>query len=370
MSWAIRLGQGAIQSALGDGLAATVRALLDPDWMAPLQATPPFLQGTAAGLRLGTLDPLRFTPSPAGVQACLAALAAPLLGPQPEKTWLILGTSGVLFLGEYVTDGHTWLGSAGDIADELARSLGLEPPPLTLSTACSSTAHALLIGGRALAQAQYPGVLVVGLEALSPVLIEGFRSLMLLDPRGSRPFDRGRDGMHLGEALGGLYLDFPGTRVGRGRWLLGGAQVCAATGPAAQAPDSDAMYSAMAQALMVAGVDPGAVIAIKAHGLGSFESDRAEARALHRLYPRIPPLTSLKGRFGHTLGASGVLETVAFLACLDAGFIPPAAGFSEMDPDLAVSPLAEPLPARPGFYLLNFFGFGASYVSLVVGWFP
>ncbi|HET9122771.1 MAG TPA: beta-ketoacyl synthase N-terminal-like domain-containing protein, partial [Acidiferrobacteraceae bacterium] len=258
------------------------------------------------------------------------------------------------------------------IADQLARSLQLAVPPLTLSTACSSTANALVLGGTALEAAEYPAVLVAGLEALSPVLIEGFRSLMLLDAAGSRPFDRRRDGMHLGEAAAVQCLE-PQARSRwrrRGRWLLAGAQVCAATGVAAQAPNADAMYTAMDRALSMAGVDIADVIAVKTHGLGSPDSDLAEARALQRLGGRMPLLTSLKGALGHTLGVSGVLETAVFGACLEAGFIPPAAGFVEPDPELGVQPLTQAVAAQTGIYLLNFFGFGASYVSLVLGWYP
>ncbi|MHB8254588.1 MAG: beta-ketoacyl synthase N-terminal-like domain-containing protein [Acidiferrobacter sp.] len=368
MTWAVRLGAGSVQTTFGRGLAATVQALRE-GLRAPERGLPAFPATTTHGL-LSTMDPSEFTPSPSGVRCGLRAIAQPALADlASQQPWLIVGTSGVLFAGEYLGKSRAWLGCSGDIADDLAQDLGLTAAPLTLSTACSSSANALVLAAQAITREEYRSALVVGLEALSPIVLEGFQSLMLLDPEGCRPFDRERDGLHLGETMAAQGLEHipPGTRH-KGGTLLGGAHVCAAMGPAAQAPDADAMYAVMDQALREAGREPRDIVAVKTHGLGSVDSDRAEAQALHRLYQPLPPITSLKGSFGHTLGASGVLETTAFLACLEAGFIPPTAGFTHPDPTLSIHPIRAPLAARNGCYQLNFFGFGASYVSLIVAW--
>ena len=84
-----------------------------------------------------------------------------------------------------------------------------------------------------------------------------------------------------------------------------------------------------------------------------------------RLCP-LPPFTGLKRYLGHTLGACGAVELAAFLGCLRAGFIPPTAGCAQPDPELRVTPLAVPQPARPGPVMFNFFGFGGNYASLIV----
>lgn len=368
MTWGVRLGLGSLQTPFGRGLSATVQALREGR-RAPQRGLAAFPVTTTYGF-VSAMDPSEFTPSPLGVRRGLHAIAQTALADLPfQQPWLILGTSGVLFMGEYLGESQAWLGCSGDIADDLAEDLGLSAPPLTLSTACSSSANAFVLAAQAISRKEYPSALIVGLEALSPIVLEGFHSLMLLDPEGCRPFDRDRDGLHLGETIAAQSLEplTPGTRRDGGT-LLGGAHVCAATGPTAQAPDADAMFAVMDRALREAGREPRDIVAIKTHGLGSADSDSAEAQALHRLYKPLPPVTSLKGSFGHTLGASGVLETAAFLACLQAGFIPPTTGFTEPDPTLLIHPIRTPLNARNGCYQLNFFGFGASYVSLVMGW--
>ncbi len=365
-----RFTQASLRTPFGRGLSETVAALREAR-VPPRRGLPAFPRQDAGDLT-AALDPLGFVPSPAGLRAGLSDVAREALARLSSRdVWLVVGTSGVFFMGEYLGPSREWLGSCGDVADDLAQDLGLPRAPLTLSTACSSTANALLLAAEAIARQDCPAALVVGFEALSPIAINGFRSLMLLDPRGCRPFDRDRDGLHLGEGLAALGLEAaPASRRSAGAILLGGAHVCSAMGPGGQAPDSSAMYAAMAEALRVAGREPRDVVAIKAHGIGSADGDHAEAAALQRLYGVLPPVTGLKGSFGHTLGASGVVETAAFLACLGAGFVPPTAGFSEPDPALPVSPLRSPIAAGPGCYQLNFFGFGASYVSLVVGWTP
>jgi 3-oxoacyl-(acyl-carrier-protein) synthase len=124
----------------------------------------------------------------------------------------------------------------------------------------------------------------------------------------------------------------------------------------------------MQAALMQTGIDAGAIVAIKAHATGSADNDLAEAAAMKTVFgARVPPFTGLKRSLGHTLAACGAVETVAFLACLDAGFIPPTAGFEALDPALGVQPLAQAQSAPAGIYLYNFFGFGGNYGSLVIG---
>lgn len=369
----IRLRAAGLWSALGFGMPATAAAL----------AAGRTALGPATRFRLpigeqapvSEIDPRQFLHDAQGVDAALARTAAEALaktayGRMPAESLLVLGTSGALFLGEQPTARTTWFGGAGDIAEQLASTLGIRSPPVTIQTACSSSANALLLAAEALSRNEYPCALVAGIEGLGAVSVRGFQSLMLLDAEGCRPFDAARAGFHLGEAVASIILEPDADEPrGLGCWLLGGAHVCAALGAQGQTPDEHAMAEVMAQALAAAGRHAHDVIAIKAHGLGTMEGDAAEDTAIQAVYGRaVPPVTSLKRYFGHTLGASGVVETAAMMACLDAGFIPATSGFARCDEALALTPLRAAQPAQTGCYQLNFFGFGASYVSLVL-WF-
>jgi len=306
---------------------------------------------------------------------------------------LIVGTSSFLFAGE--ADYRCTLAETGQavmppvsppgqVALRVAEHLGIKGPVLTLTTACSSSANALLVAAGLLRRGEARHALVIGVEGLSTGALSGFHSLMLLDPEGCRPFDAGRRGMQIGEAVGAVLLEAgdaasAGERVlgSRSRQpasrdtcasLLGGANLCDIHHMTSATPDGSAMRSVMQMALADAGLRPADVTLIKAHGTGSLDNDTAEAAAMRALFgEHLPPFTGIKRYIGHTLGACGAAEIATFLGCLRDGFVPPTAGFTNPDPALHITPLTGFLPAPKGPVMFNFFGFGGNYASLILG---
>lgn len=251
----------------------------------------------------------------------------------------------------------------GDFARRAAHALGVRGPVLTFSTACSSSANALLCARDLVLRGEVPRALVLGVEVLSMITLSGFNSLMMLDAEGCRPFDVARSGLQLGEGVAALLLE----RDGEGARLLGGANLCDVHHMTSASPDGGAMARTMRQALDDAGVAPGAIVAIKAHATASRDNDAAEAAAIRSVFGAAPPpITALKRYLGHTMSACGAIETAALLTTLDAGFIPAAAGFANVDPDLGCVPLTQARTASAGNYLLNYFGFGGNYASIVI----
>lgn len=253
----------------------------------------------------------------------------------------------------------------------IAERFGLRGPRYAVSTGCSSSANALLLAAEMLARGRARGALVVGAEGLSAVTLGGFDSLMLLDPSGCHPFDRERGGLQIGEAVCAIVLaSVPDNRPpsgGPGCMIIGGANRCDTHHLTSASPDGGAMSDVMREAMSCASVAASDIVAVKTHGTGSLDSDAAEAAALRRVFvDRLPPLLALKRHVGHTLGACGTLETAAMAGCLSAGFLPAAAGFETVDPELGVEPLRAARDAAAGCYLLNFFGFGGNYTSLVM----
>ena len=289
---------------------------------------------------------------------------------------LVLGTSGFLFAAETEYRRHLAatgtistppLRAAGWFAARVAQRLGLAGPVITLSTACSSSANALLVAGDMITRGEIARALVMGVEGLSSITLTGFQSLMLLDPDGCRPFDAERAGLQLGEGVGALMLETETDAHARGDFLRGGANLCDIHHVTSASPDGSAMRAVMEQALATSAIAARDIRAIKAHGTGSEDNDIAEAAAMRALFGATPPpFTGLKRYLGHTLGACGAIETAAFLACVRAGFLPHTAGFSRADAALKVQPLIASTPAGAGNYLFNFFGFGGNYAALVI----
>jgi 3-oxoacyl-(acyl-carrier-protein) synthase len=191
---------------------------------------------------------------------------------------------------------------------------------------------------------------------------------MLLDPAGCRPFDQQRAGLQIGEGIAALLLEAD-TADRPGVTLRGGANLCDTHHLTSASPDGSIMREVICQAMGRAGVSPADIVAIKAHGTGSIDSDRAEGNALRAVFgDALPPVVGLKRYVGHTLGACGAVETAAWIGCLNAGFLPFTAGFDIVDADIGIAPTRTRLAASPGAYLLNFFGFGGNYTSLVMAY--
>lgn len=251
----------------------------------------------------------------------------------------------------------------GQVAECLAQDVGVGGPRFTLLTACSAGANALLYGAWMVRTGVVDRVLVVGTELFNLTSLLGFHSMLLLSKSGAcRPFDQRRDGIVLGEAVAAAVLSSePGPAVWR---LRGGATLCDTSQPTNSIPEKIA--EVVSDALRDAGCSPSDIACVKAHGTATGANDLSEAAGIRAVFSSPPPVTALKPILGHTLGACGVVETLALLGCLDRGQIPAVANYAEADAELALSPLMRNVAYAGGPVLLNFFGFGGNNCALVL----
>ncbi len=300
---------------------------------------------------------------------------------------LILGSSGFICEAESLYRKQKSLGIAepvplsgrgtGRVASRIAARLGVKGPVLTVTTACTSSANALLLAATMIRRNDVKRAIVIGAEMLNAFTLNGFYSLMLLSPEGIKPFDAQRRGVQLGEAAAAIVLEAAPSMDTPDAYLSGWGNNSDTHNVISTSLDGRIVASVMRAAMGTAGVSGRDITAIKAHGTGSLDNDATEAAAMRLVFEagdegkdgggRVPPFTGLKGCIGHTLGACGAVETVAFLKCLNKGFIPAAMGFKDVDPGIGMSPLAAARSTddAAGFYMLNFFGFGGNNTSLV-----
>jgi len=131
--------------------------------------------------------------------------------------------------------------------------------------------------------------------------------------------------------------------------------------------DGELAGNVIGQTLTAAEISPAEIVAIKAHGTGTRDNDLSEGRGLTNVFgDNLPPVVSLKGAIGHTLGAAGAVETALWLSCLEEGMLPKSFGFTQIDPDLGFAPSQINIPAKDGAYLFTFFGFGGTCTSYIV----
>lgn len=150
--------------------------------------------------------------------------------------------------------------------------------------------------------------------------------------------------------------------------VLGSGCVTEATGILAVLPDGEGLARAIELALEQAGVSPGAVGMVVAHGSGTRASDASEAAALRRVFASSPPpVTSFKWALGHAIAASAALDLVMALKALQQGVVPGIATLKELDPALAPLPVSSsPQQPRGDLALICSRGFGGMNVALVV----
>jgi 3-oxoacyl-(acyl-carrier-protein) synthase len=251
-----------------------------------------------------------------------------------------------------------------------ARTFGLGGPCATVSTACASGATAIAMAGDLLEAGEADVVVATGVDTLCGLTLNGFGSLLLLDPEGCRPFDAERAGLSLGEGAAALVLEPADAARRRGAPVLarlaGWGRSCDAHHMTAPDPEGRGALSAMRDAIARAGLSPADIDYVNAHGTGTRDNDVAEAKALRRLFgDRLPPVSSSKGWFGHTLAACGAIEAVVTLLAIRDGLLPPNPRFSREDPEIGITPVTAFREAPVRHALSNSFGFGGNNAALV-----
>lgn len=255
-------------------------------------------------------------------------------------------------------------------ADAVARRWGLAGPRQTVVNACSSGADAIGLGAAWVRSGLCDVVLAGGADELCRITYSGFISLMVTSEAPCRPFDRDRKGLNLGEGAGFLVLEAEALRRGRGKKargrVLGYGAACDAYHLTAPHPEGRGLRQALATALGQWGGSIGELAFVNAHGTSTPDNDRVEGKVLRELLPGVP-FHSTKGGTGHTLGAAGAVEAAFTLGCLERGWAPPSAGFSTQDPQIGISPIAEPLRFSGRAALSQSLAFGGSNAVLALG---
>jgi len=258
----------------------------------------------------------------------------------------------------------------GDSTNKIAAFVGVDGYRTTLSTACSSSANAIIHGARLIRHAYVERAIVGGVDALSKFTLNGFNSLMILDRDDCRPFDRHRRGLNLGEGAGFLVLESDRSLAGSKR-----KKICSLSGfsnandahhQTASSPDGQGAFDAMTKALDMSGIVPEEVDYINAHGTGTENNDASEGAALLRVFGEtLPPFSSTKSYTGHTLGAAAGIEAVFSVLALMKGVLYPGLGFREPMEGIALSPIRKLQRKELGHVLSNSFGFGGNNSTLI-----
>ena len=224
-------------------------------------------------------------------------------------------------------------------ACHISMEFGITGPSFTISTACSSSGHAIGQAFEMIRTGKTDLVLAGGSEAtFSFGILKAWEAMRVVSPDTCRPFSKDRRGMILGEGGAMLVLEPLEAAVARGARIHAeivgfgmSSDACHIT-----QPSSDGAARAMRVALRDAGLRPEQIGYINAHGTGTAANDKSEAAAIRAVFGAHAdslPVSSTKSMHGHLLGAAGALECLATVLALRDGELPPTANFSEYDPE-------------------------------------
>lgn len=212
--------------------------------------------------------------------------------------------------------------SLADAAKKVSLAIGIENDPIVVCNACISGVSAIILGQRLVDCGNYTHVIVCGADVQSRFIVSGFQALKALSDEPCRPFDIERLGLNLGEAAATIVLsremNFPnGWKVDKGTVCNDAYHI--------SAPHPKGLGAGMALSKMKDADAPISVIGV--HGTATMYNDQMESKAIEMAELESVPLSALKGYFGHTMGAAGVLETIIVMKALEDDVILPSKGF-------------------------------------------
>ena len=257
----------------------------------------------------------------------------------------------------------------GDITHQIADYFGLKSIVTALSTACSSSANAIITGCNLLRMGYLKQVIIGGSDPLSKFTINGFNSLMILSDTDCQPFDNNRKGLNLGEAGAYLVLETEENALKNNHKILatlsGWGNANDAYHQTASSADGEGAFLAMQKALSMANLSPSEMDYVNAHGTATQNNDLSESIALSRVFHSVPDFSSTKAFTGHTLATASSVEAIYSILAIQNGIVFPNLNFQTPMVEVDIKPQTEIKYKEINNVLSNSFGFGGNCSTLI-----
>ncbi len=282
----------------------------------------------------------------------------------PRTGFILSSTKGNVSLIE--TDAESPAGLIGlpGSAARIAAALGITASPVVVSHACISGLLAMITAMRFIQSGRFDQVIVTGADLITEFIFSGFQSFHAVSDKPCRPFDADRDGISLGEGAATIILS---ATAAEGSVRLSGGSVSNdanhISGPSRTGAE---LFSAIHRAMDQAQASAGEIDFISAHGTATRYNDDMEAKAIGLAGMEETPVNSLKGYYGHTLGAAGLIESVISAWSLREEIVFPTPGFERPGTEKPVNVVKEMLKMPLRKCLKTASGFGGCNAAIVL----
>lgn len=252
------------------------------------------------------------------------------------------------------------------LAKKISECFKFKRTPIVISTACISGTSAAVLAHRFIKMGLHEQVLVVGGDIISDFTMSGFTSFRAIGTSPCRPYDKERDGITLGEGVGSiLFSNKKNLNSVSHIKVIGGASSNDANHISGPSRTGDGLFYAIEDCLQEGNVSAEKIGFISAHGTATAFNDEMESKAFNLAGLEGVPINSLKGYFGHTLGAAGILECIATIHSLFNEELYPSLGFSELGVSQSINVISKYQLSSITFGLKTASGFGGCNASIL-----
>ncbi|MFK5974205.1 MAG: beta-ketoacyl synthase N-terminal-like domain-containing protein [Flavobacteriaceae bacterium] len=254
----------------------------------------------------------------------------------------------------------------GEMAKAIQDFFGFTAEPIVLSNACVSGILAVAVAKRFIVQERFDHVFIVSGDLVTKFILSGFNSFQALSNIPCRPYCKTRSGINIGEVAASILVTKDSRNLAKESVVVLGEASCNdANHISGPSRTGEGLFKSVQSALKQANLEADKIDYISAHGTATSFNDEMEAIAFDRLGMRHIPLNSLKGYFGHTLGASGLLETIVGMHSLHQNTLFATKGFQELGVSKPLNIIEETISKKLYTFLKTASGFGGCNTAVI-----
>ncbi|MCT2564365.1 beta-ketoacyl synthase N-terminal-like domain-containing protein [Chryseobacterium herbae] len=253
------------------------------------------------------------------------------------------------------------------LAQKIADYFGFKTKPIVVSNACVSGVMAIAVAKNMIQTGKYKDAFVIAGDEVSEFVISGFNSFQAIGTEPCKPYDKNRNGINIGEATAAVYITSAPSENEKLRFKISGdSAVNDANHISGPSRTGDGLYASIKNAMTEANITSDQVDFISAHGTATIYNDEMEAIAFNRMELQNAPLNSMKGYYGHCLGASGLLESIISMEIARHGLLIPSKNFEETGVSQPLNIITENQSAAIQYILKTASGFGGCNAAIVL----